>query len=123
MAFQITDDALDLTATPDGLGKPIGSDIQTGKVTLPVIHALLYSPEADRRRLREILVRVNGETAPPGGIGEVQEILARSGAIEHALGVARARARRAAGALDGLRPSPARESFLGLVEFVTARSR
>ncbi len=150
MAFQITDDALDLTATADRLGKPIGSDIQTGKVTLPIIHALVRAPEADRRRLREILEHTDGPTAPAGrssldgaplpdlpgggqagapsgggraGVADVQAILARSGSIDHALGVALARARRAAAALEPIRESPARESLLALVDFVTARGR
>ncbi len=118
MAFQITDDALDLTENADSLGKPIGSDIQTGKVTLPIIHALRSSPVADRRRLEEILRRDGGDHA---GIAGVREILGRCGAIEHALDVARLRARRAAAALDPIRGSPARESLMALVEFVTAR--
>ncbi len=124
MAFQITDDALDLTATSDHLGKPIGSDIQTGKVTLPIIHALIRAPASDRRRLREILTQADGEPPTAGGeVGEVQEILARSGAIEHALTVARSRARRAAAVLDSIGDSRARESLMALVEFVTVRSR
>jgi len=40
LAFQIVDDVLDLTATADVLGKPVGSDLREGKVTLAVIHAL-----------------------------------------------------------------------------------
>jgi len=120
MAFQITDDALDLTATSDRLGKPIGSDIQTGKVTLPIIHALGRAPEADRRRLREILEQADGDRA---GIADVREILADCGAIDHALDVAHTRARRAAAALDPIRRSRARESLLALVDFVTARNR
>jgi octaprenyl-diphosphate synthase len=55
MAFQITDDTLDVTATADHLGKPIGGDIQTGKVTLPIIYALRDAPEAHARRLRQII--------------------------------------------------------------------
>jgi octaprenyl-diphosphate synthase len=145
-AFQITDDALDVTATADHLGKPIGSDIQTGKVTLPIIYALRDAPDTDARRLREILnadgdrgLRLGGDLpfgAPPGGavrgavaaarvaaLDEVQAILARAGAVDRALGVARERAQRAARALDGVPPSPARDSLAALVEFVTVRSR
>jgi heptaprenyl diphosphate synthase len=40
MAFQITDDLLDLTADPVKLGKPIGNDLRQGIVTLPVIMAI-----------------------------------------------------------------------------------
>jgi len=119
MAFQITDDALDLTSSASLLGKPIGSDIQTGKVTLPVIHALRHAPEADRRRLETVLVAANGEGDPD----EIREILSRSGAVDYALDVARARADRADAALGPLRDSPARQSLRALVEFVTARTR
>jgi octaprenyl-diphosphate synthase len=120
MAFQITDDALDLTATPNNLGKPIGSDIQTGKITLPIIYALAHSPAPEQERLREILASADGdpERAPTR---EVQEILARCGAIDHALQVARSRADRAATALDPLPDSLARDSLRALVEFVTLR--
>ena len=122
MAFQITDDALDLTASPEHLGKPIGSDIQTGKVTLPIIHALSRASKADRQRLEEILDGADGDRPAPAR-EEVEGILTRCDAIEHALAAARARARRAAGLLDRLGESPARESLGALVEFVTARSR
>ena len=135
MAFQITDDTLDVTASADHLGKPIGRDIQTGKVTLPVIYALRDASEPDSRRLREILD--GDETAGPGSINgdadrgaghqaapdEVQRILTRSGAIDRALAVAREHAKRAAQALAGLPPSAARESLAALVEFVTVRTR
>lgn len=47
MAFQITDDLLDLTATQEEIGKPAGNDILQGIVTLPVIHALEVSPNSD----------------------------------------------------------------------------
>jgi len=121
MAFQITDDALDLTATSEQMGKPIGSDIQTGKITLPIIHALVNAAEPDRSRLEEILRNANGDRQPPA-TGEVGEILARCGAIDHALGVARVWARRAAVSLDRLKESPARDSLAALVEFVTMRT-
>jgi len=157
MAFQITDDALDVTATADHLGKPIGSDIQTGKMTLPIIFALRDAPEPDGQRLRQILTAdgdgasehggepdagTRGGVAPSGAgppaaavagrppaaarvsaLDEVQAILARAGAVDRALAVARARAERAARALDGLPPSAARDSLAALVEFVTVRTR
>lgn len=46
MAFQITDDLLDLTADSETIGKPAGNDILQGIVTLPVIRALETSPQA-----------------------------------------------------------------------------
>ncbi|MFC4324171.1 heptaprenyl diphosphate synthase component II [Litchfieldia salsa] len=40
MSFQITDDILDFTATEEQLGKPAGSDLLQGNITLPVLLAL-----------------------------------------------------------------------------------
>ncbi|UQZ34638.1 heptaprenyl diphosphate synthase [Paenibacillus sp. PK3_47] len=40
MSFQIQDDLLDFTQSADVLGKPAGSDLRHGQVTLPVLFAL-----------------------------------------------------------------------------------
>lgn len=39
MSFQIIDDILDFTASPEELGKPTGSDLIQGNITLPVFYA------------------------------------------------------------------------------------
>lgn len=53
MAFQITDDILDITASSEQIGKPAGNDLRQGIVTMPVIYALRHS--ADRKELRELI--------------------------------------------------------------------
>ena len=53
MAFQITDDLLDVTASSEQIGKPAGNDLRQGVLTLPVIYALQHSPE--REELRRIV--------------------------------------------------------------------
>ncbi len=40
LAFQLVDDLLDFTASPEKLGKPVLSDLKEGKITLPLIIAL-----------------------------------------------------------------------------------
>lgn len=40
MSFQIIDDILDFTATEKELGKPTGSDLEQGHITLPVFYAM-----------------------------------------------------------------------------------
>src|SRR5690625_2295255 len=40
MSFQIIDDILDFTASPEELGKPTGSDLIQGNITLPIFYAM-----------------------------------------------------------------------------------
>src|SRR6476619_3008082 len=43
IAFQLVDDLLDFTGDAEAVGKPIGSDLREGKVTLPLIHLLRHA--------------------------------------------------------------------------------
>ena len=119
MAFQITDDALDLTSRAEELGKPIHSDIRGGKVTLPVIRALREASPADRSRLLTLL----GGPLRDGQMAEVEDLLGRYQAVEYALDVAGGFSARAVEALRPVPDGPAKESLLRLAEFVVVRSR
>src|SRR5689334_18244285 len=55
LAFQIVDDALDLTASEEVLGKPVASDLREGKVTMAVIHALERCTPAERKLVEAVL--------------------------------------------------------------------
>ncbi len=57
MAFQIQDDILDVTATAEELGKPIGSDSANGKVTWLTYYGLEQS-RADVRKYTEQAVSI-----------------------------------------------------------------
>lgn len=50
IAFQIRDDILDFTQSAQKLGKPAGSDLRKGQVTLPVLFALEVDALASRIR-------------------------------------------------------------------------
>jgi heptaprenyl diphosphate synthase/octaprenyl-diphosphate synthase len=45
IAFQIVDDILDFTSTEAALGKPVGSDLTQGTLTLPMLNKILNLPE------------------------------------------------------------------------------
>jgi octaprenyl-diphosphate synthase len=55
MAFQIIDDCLDLVGDERVVGKSLGTDLETGKITLPVIRLGLRLTGADRARLDGLL--------------------------------------------------------------------
>ncbi|HML05910.1 MAG TPA: short chain isoprenyl diphosphate synthase IdsA, partial [Methanobacterium sp.] len=51
LAFQIQDDYLDVVSDAEDIGKPVGSDIVEGKMTLMVVHALANASKEDKERL------------------------------------------------------------------------
>jgi len=82
MAFQITDDVLDFTASEQVLGKPVGSDLRQGIVTLPAIFALAESP--NRLRLAEI---IENKDKKEGEVLEAINTIKECGAIQKAINV------------------------------------
>lgn len=55
MAFQMTDDLLDYTATVKELGKKPGADIREGKLTLPLIYSLANAGAEDKNMMHKII--------------------------------------------------------------------
>lgn len=119
MAFQITDDALDLTSREEALGKPIHSDIPGGKITLPVIRSLRQASADDRARLVTLLA----QPARDGHVVELDRLLRHYRGVEYALDVARGFSAEAAKTLAPLAAGPAKESLERLTEFVVVRAR
>ncbi len=116
MSFQITDDILDFTADEAILGKPTGSDIRQGIITLPALFALGNSPF--KRELRILLgsphqVEKHGDRAI--------EIIRESGGIEFASRIAEKYVRRAQKMLQVLPPSDFRNAFSSVAEYVYGR--
>lgn len=109
MAFQIFDDILDLAGSPAVTGKPRGTDLTDGTVTLPVILALRHEPEL-RQTLSEVspgpeLEALCDRLAAHPGLFQAREralafAAAARGALEGDLGGADARSLRAIA--DGL---------------------
>jgi len=55
VAFQLTDDALDYSATEEEFGKKIGQDLNEGKMTLPLVYALHEASSREKSRVMDIL--------------------------------------------------------------------
>jgi geranylgeranyl pyrophosphate synthase len=112
LAFQIADDVLDYTASDEDLGKPAGSDLANGVVTLPALNYLETLPlDAPERRL----VEEGGDTAA------VVAAIRASDAPARALKRARRLARQAASALKVFPPSPDRDALIDLAQAAVAR--
>ncbi|PZE21947.1 heptaprenyl diphosphate synthase component II [Paenibacillus xerothermodurans] len=119
MAFQIRDDLLDLCGTEKEIGKPPGSDIRQGNITIPVIYAL--QNERLRPRLLQEIQRIqemNGQT----DIRDFIQALLSSGAVRRAEALASRYVDKAIAALDRLPDIQAKKDFTGIAHFIGDRS-
>lgn len=115
MAFQIIDDILDLTSTPKKLGKPVGSDLRQGNLTLPVLFALQNSRDA--LRLRNLI----GREMTTAEVEEAVKIVKSSGGIEYARTMADRYMEKCLGALRQLPHTDARTKLEGIAHFINER--
>jgi heptaprenyl diphosphate synthase len=118
MAFQLTDDVLDLTGDEKVLGKPAGSDLRQGNVTLPVIHAL----ETVSSDEREAILRYLRSRGEEGDLEQILAIVRKSGGVEYTLQLSKRYLEKAVQALEGLPFSHERESLRLIAEFIVRRS-
>lgn len=118
MAFQITDDVLDFIGDESVLGKPAGSDLRQGNVTLPVIYALRTSEFREKDCILTYL-KSNGRKVP---LPTVLDIVRRSGGIDYSLGLAERYLQKALAVLNRLPSCGARDSLEHIARFVGSRS-
>lgn len=119
MAFQITDDLLDYTASSSTTGKPVGQDLREHRVTLPLIAALRAMGDAERRRVSELF----DDAAPSSEhVEEVQELVSRRGGLTYARDRAAAHLEEARGQLAMLPESEARTALERSTVYVEKRS-
>jgi geranylgeranyl pyrophosphate synthase len=83
MAFQIVDDVLDYTGDPTRLGKPVGSDLSQGVITLP---ALIYLE--DHPHDPDLEAVIHREGLDGSALQGVIDRIRRSLAIERSLSMA-----------------------------------
>ena len=117
MAFQIQDDYLDVASQEEDLGKPVGSDIVEGKMTLLVVHALSKASSEEKNILLTILQDGEEENVP-----RALEILEKYGSLHYAWEVAQKDVNHAKNLLDILEDSPAKNALLKIADFVVERT-
>lgn len=116
MAFQITDDILDVVADRQELGKPVGGDLHQGIITLPTIYALKTSTQKDR-----LLELAGKREKSEEELKETVAIIQASGAIEYAYAVAHRYLDKAKKELTALPDIPARKNLSLVADFIGIR--
>jgi octaprenyl-diphosphate synthase len=80
IAFQISDDLLDIVGQEEVTGKTVGNDLREGKVTLPLIYTLQNGNSARRDEIIEILNRQPHN----GQIERVAHLVREAGGVDYA---------------------------------------
>jgi octaprenyl-diphosphate synthase len=121
IAFQLVDDLLDFTGDTEAVGKPIGSDLREGKVTLPLIHLLRQSSDGLGSRIVRDIIASRGVT--PEQWAELLRCLKDHASIDYAYRRAVEFADRAKKPLYAFPPSSERDALLALPDYVLSRDR
>ena len=121
MAFQIVDDLLDFTGDAVAVGKPIGSDLREGKVTLPLIHLQQHSSGgAGPRIVRDI---ISSRSVTPEQWHDLLRCLKEHASIDYAYRRAVDFAERSKKPLYAFPPGSERDALLALPDYVLSRDR
>ena len=116
MGFQIVDDILDFAGSARELGKPPGTDLQSGVITLPVLYALQSG--AQGAELRSLIERRRFDKS---ALERAVAIVRSSGALENAYQVAMRYIEDAKRMLEALPAGDVRDRLMHIADFVARR--
>ncbi|MDQ6971446.1 MAG: polyprenyl synthetase family protein, partial [Mariprofundaceae bacterium] len=96
VAFQLMDDVLDYAAEAQDVGKPVGHDLEEGKITLPLIHAM--QQDTDLAAMVEVIAERDGYAE--GEREAVRDRVQAAGGVQRCLDAAAEYAERAKACLS-----------------------
>jgi len=116
LAFQIIDDVLDFTGNEKNIGKPVGSDIKQGIITLPAIIYAETHPE-------DILIKnlLSKNKLGNGEIDQLVQSINNSNSIEQSLLEAKKHTEIAINKINSFNDSYEKELLIELAYFLTQR--
>ena len=119
MAFQITDDLLDISGDSQTTGKPPWKDLYEGSLTLPFIYAL---SEGDKSDIELIRTSFNPDRQlDKNALTRMRDMLQGYGAIDYGRRKAMDYASACKDDLESLKSSESQESLAMLADYVVAR--
>ncbi len=122
IAFQVVDDILDFTGTEKEMGKPIGSDLAQGTLTLPAMFLLESYP---KNNPVEALFsnRDMAEAEKQKAVKQAIDLVRSSGAVKQCHEIASEYCAKACRRLKLLPDSPSRQALENLADLVISRKR
>ena len=116
MAFQIMDDILDFTGDQETVGKPLGSDLLQGLVTLPTLYYIeAHGDDEDIRLLAD------GGYGDRARVARLVESIRSSEAIDRSLEEAKGYVKKALDLLEGMSPSQEKQALEDLASYIVTR--
>ncbi len=115
MAYQIVDDLLDLVGDTADLGKPVGSDLKAGIITLPLLYLIRQNGSQS----------IQSESTTPLDQRKQRELVARlqdQGAVDYTMETARSYASQAKQALQDIPLNQSRWLLTATVDQLIERS-
>lgn len=118
IAFQLVDDVLDFTSHEKVLGKPVGSDLREGKVTLPLIYALEEASADERQLIQRVLKDGNYDNTP---FSKVRDMIERRRGFDRVRERAQSFTDKARAMISEFPESPYQRALSAVTELMTER--
>jgi octaprenyl-diphosphate synthase len=117
IAFQIVDDCLDVMGTEEEIGKSLNSDIQKGKLTLPLIRLVNQLPKHKLETTRDLIFQHDVKESKNAIIG----LLTEHDAVEYAFNTAKNIVKQAQEEIAPLPDSPYKTALIELADYIISR--
>lgn len=117
IAFQIVDDCLDVMGTEEEIGKSLNTDIQKGKLTLPLIRLVNKLPRQKLETTRELIFQHNGKETK----NAILELLTEHDAVEYAFNTAKNIVKQAQEEIAPLPDSKYKTALMELADYIVIR--
>ena len=117
ICFQIKDDIFDYSENTN-IGKPTGNDIRDGKMTLPLIYALMNSTGSERD---QVLAMLDNKDFSPENIKTITQFTHREGGVKYATEQMEIYKNKAIEELNGFADSEVKKSLILCAEYAGSR--
>jgi len=119
MAFQIKDDIFDYTGSSEKLGKPVGRDVKSNLLTLPLIITLNNIPGSEQKRWKKLLKK----KLSVKNVKKINELVKESGGVEYTEKKLNSMSESAIEELSIFPESEIKQSLIDLVSFNKKREK